>query len=233
MISIPDIFIYDLNKDDIDFFILGCDGIFDQLSSDEVINCAWMIYNNKDNILVSQCKDIHKQSGLITDLIMKSALFRKSLDNVTCLFISFKEIGNDIFKNNINDTDSQMVLSSKNKENYNHNINKNKIQYNKKINRIETGDKSEIKNDNNNKNNYTNDKQLSSKYNIKTNNEKISIRKSYLMNKRSTKSNEIKNDETPNTRQSIKSNNINENFINKKDENNTRRSYYNSNNNYK
>ena len=110
----PDIFTYDLNKDDIDFFILGCDGIFDQLSSEEVINCAWMVYNNKDNILVSQCKDIHKQSGLIVDLIMKSALARKSLDNVTCLFISFKEIWDNIY-----DNDSQIILNTNNISNSN------------------------------------------------------------------------------------------------------------------
>ena len=118
VIAKPDIFVYDLNKDDIDFFILGCDGIFDQLTSDEVINCAWMVYNNKDSIVVNQCKDVHQQSGIITDLIMKSALARKSFDNVTCLFISFKElgIGNNILSennnNNINDNDSQIKLSS-------------------------------------------------------------------------------------------------------------------------
>ena len=125
VISSPDIFVYDLNKDDIDFFILGCDGIFDQLSSDEVINCAWMIYNNKDNnILVSQCKDIHNQSGLIVDLIMKSALVRKSFDNVTCLFISFKEIWNIMSpENNKSDNESQIVLSSSISEVTNKNTN--------------------------------------------------------------------------------------------------------------
>ena len=125
VISSPDIFVYDLNKDDIDFLILGCDGIFDQLSSDEVINCAWMIYNNKDNnILVSQCKDIHNQSGLIVDLIMKSALVRKSFDNVTCLFISFKEIWNIMSpENNKFDNESQIVLSSPNAEIINKNTN--------------------------------------------------------------------------------------------------------------
>ena len=287
VISTPDIFIYDLNKDDIDFFILGCDGIFDQLSSDEVINCAWMIYNNKDNILVSQCKDIHKQSGLITDLIMKSALARKSLDNVTCLFISFKEIWNNGLSDNIiNDNDERTISSSdftyndennntknirksytsslstrinlnnnkiKNKENYNFNINnnnkimnpndKNKTQYNNIKNSNENDNKIELKNDNN-KNSNINDNSSNNKNKINTNNEKISIRKSYLLNKRNNKSNEIKTDEAINTKQSIKSNNINDNYSNKQYDNNinsnsksvntlTRRSYYSSNNNYK
>ena len=275
----PDIFTYDLNKDDIDFFILGCDGIFDQLSSEEVINCAWMVYNNKDNILVSQCKDIHKQSGLIADLIMKSALARKSLDNVTCLFISFKEIWN-----NICDKDSQIILNIsgfnnkisnsnpknirrtytssmtsranygseiKNKENYNINnkiINsneKNIKQYTDIKNRNNINNKIEIKNDNASKNNL-NDKFSKTNYksNNTINNEKVSIRKTYLMNKRGNKLNEIKNDEISKVRPSTISNNTNADFTNKQNEINinpnltsvntsTRRSYYNYKINYK
>ena len=42
----PDIFVYDLNKTNIDFFIMGCDGIFDQISNEEIMDCAWMILNN-------------------------------------------------------------------------------------------------------------------------------------------------------------------------------------------
>ena len=146
VISEPDIFVYDLNKDDIDFFILGCDGIFDQLTSDEVINCAWMIYNNnnnkENNTLINQCKDIHTQSGLITDLIMKSALARKSLDNVTCLFISFKEIGNFISNENNN---NNIVNNSNINNNRNINVNRVNRAYTSYINN-RTSLNSEIKN---------------------------------------------------------------------------------------
>ena len=228
VIANPDIFIYDLNKDDIDFFILGCDGIFDQLSSDEVINCAWMIYNNKDNnILVSQCKDIHKQSGLIVDLIMKSALFRKSFDNVTCLLISFKEIWNSISsENNKSDNDSKIILSSLNsratnenennikrtrnydllKENINNNrINtneKNKTQYNIRTKDINEN-KIELNKVNFNNNKISNISNNSLNYNYKNlnnniNNEKNSIRRKYLSNKGNSKLNEIKNTEPEN-----------------------------------
>ena len=91
IISEPEIFYYDLNRNDIDFFILGCDGIFDQMTSNEVLKCAWMILNEKQHLLLKQCKDVHNQSGIIVDLIIKSALARKSFDNVTCLFVAFKE----------------------------------------------------------------------------------------------------------------------------------------------
>ena len=187
----PDIFTYDLNKDDIDFFILGCDGIFDQLSSEEVINCAWMIYNDQDNILVSQCKDIHKQSGLIADLIMKSALARKSLDNVTCLFISFKEIWN-----NICDKDSQIILNT---SGFNNNISNSNP---KNIRRTYTSSMtsranygSEIKN----KENYN------INYKITNSNEKNI--KQYT---------EIKNRNNINNKIEMKNDNINKNNLNDK-----------------
>ena len=54
IIAEPEIFLYDLNKDDIDFFILGCDGIYDQMSSNEVLDCAWMVLNEKEDSIVSK-----------------------------------------------------------------------------------------------------------------------------------------------------------------------------------
>jgi len=118
IISTPDIFYYDLKKENLDFFILGCDGIYDQMTNKEILDLAWMVlksnknqehienglngYNNNKNDL----NDIHYKSGLIVDLIIKSSLARKSFDNVTCLFISFKDFlpeklnGIDINKNN-------------------------------------------------------------------------------------------------------------------------------------
>ena len=89
----PEIYYYDLKKENIDFFILGCDGIYDQMSNEEVLNCAWMVLNEKENELINDCKNIHYQSGLIVDFIIKSSLARKSFDNVTCLFIALKDLG--------------------------------------------------------------------------------------------------------------------------------------------
>jgi hypothetical protein len=149
---------------------------------------------------------------------------------------------------------SNEVLLYNYKENYNINNNKiinsnekNTTQYTSLINRNDINNKIEIKNDIKSKNNKINDKSLNNSYNINNNanNEKISIRKSYIMNKRNKKLNEIKNDEISKI-SSTTSNNSNENFTNKQNQSNinsnlktintsTRRSYYNNNynNNYK
>ena len=89
IISEPDIFIYDLKNDDVDFFILGCDGIYDQLSSKEVLDCAWMVFNDLNN----EFNDfLNINCGNIVDMILKMAMIRKSYDNVTCLIVAFKDM---------------------------------------------------------------------------------------------------------------------------------------------
>ena len=115
IVPIPDIFSFDLEKDDIDFFILGCDGIYDQLYSKDIFNCVWMVLNNnlelyKKNILENNIHNNFKgnygnkinmntSSGNIVDLILKASMIRKSFDNVTCLFISFKNFFENVDKN--------------------------------------------------------------------------------------------------------------------------------------
>ena len=90
VISEPDIFCFDLEKDDIDFIILGCDGIYDQLTSQEILESAWkMIEKNRKNNV-----DIYNTCANIVDFILKMSMARKSFDNVTCLMIAFKDLLN-------------------------------------------------------------------------------------------------------------------------------------------
>ena len=94
---------------------MGCDGIYDQLYSKDVFKCAWSVLNNnldlfKRTILDNQAKnsfkgnygdiiDMNTTSGNIVDLILKASMIRKSFDNVTCLFISFKNFFENLEKN--------------------------------------------------------------------------------------------------------------------------------------
>ena len=112
LVPVPDIFRFELDKDDIDFFILGCDGIYDQLSSKEILECAWMVINNNLDLYKKKLEgknisniikgnygneiNMSTTSGNIVDLILKASMIRKSFDNVTCLFISFKNFFENI-----------------------------------------------------------------------------------------------------------------------------------------
>ena len=114
IISEPDIYCFDLNKDDIDFLILGCDGIYDQLTSQEILECAWMmIENNKKLKDTKKDVDIYNTCSNIVDFILKMSMARKSFDNVTCLIVAFKDLLND----DNTDDDNNLIYSKQKDEN--------------------------------------------------------------------------------------------------------------------
>jgi protein phosphatase 2C family protein 2/3 len=74
IINIPEIFIYDINSND-DFIVLGCDGIFDDLSNEEVINAAWMAYKHRAK---EKNYDIHESTKDACDLVIRVALEKQT-----------------------------------------------------------------------------------------------------------------------------------------------------------
>ena len=86
IINIPDVFIFDINSND-DFIILGCDGIFDDLSNEEIINAAWMVFKNRGK---EKNYEINELSMEACDLIIKYALEKESTDNLSCIFIGLE-----------------------------------------------------------------------------------------------------------------------------------------------
>ena len=87
IIPLPDVFIFDLQKDDIDFIILGCDGIYDQLSNEEILDMGWTIFLNDE-----LGNNINEKSGNIIDFILKASMARKSFDNITSVIIYFPRV---------------------------------------------------------------------------------------------------------------------------------------------
>ena len=73
-----------------EFIILASDGIFDKLSNKEVIQSAWagLMENISDNI--------HQLCGASAENIMRTALCRRSLDNITVVIIGFEGMINKI-----------------------------------------------------------------------------------------------------------------------------------------
>ena len=108
LIAIPDITKISLSDNKIDFLIMGCDGIFEYLNNEECIKCAWEIINEEK----SNCESIHEISGNIVDMIMKTALKRHSLDNVTTVFVGFKNFAKIIHNSNLNITSKNFTSSN-------------------------------------------------------------------------------------------------------------------------
>ena len=86
IINKPDIFIHDINSTD-DFIVMGCDGIFDDLSNQEVSDAAWFVFKNLSK---EKNYDIHELSQDACDLIMKFALEKQTSDNLSCIVIGFE-----------------------------------------------------------------------------------------------------------------------------------------------
>ena len=83
IIPLPDVFSFDLQKIDIDFIILGCDGIYDQLNNEEILDSGWLIFPSNEI-----GNDINEKCGILVDFILKASMARKSFDNVTCVIIA-------------------------------------------------------------------------------------------------------------------------------------------------
>ena len=83
VISSPDIKKFEI-KSFHDFVVLGCDGIFDKLNDQEVVDCVWWSVKENTN------QTVHEALGAGASSIMKNSLHWRSLDNVTIVIIAFE-----------------------------------------------------------------------------------------------------------------------------------------------
>ena len=88
IINVPDIFIYDINSND-DFIVMGCDGIFDDLSNKEIVDAAWMVFKHRGK---NKNYDIHELSMEACDLVIKYAMEKQSTDNLSCIVIGLEGV---------------------------------------------------------------------------------------------------------------------------------------------
>jgi len=90
VIAEPDIKAFRI-KQDHDFIILACDGIYDKLSSRDVIKMVW------EATLAQKVSSIHDLCGISVDSIMKGSIRRKTLDNITVVMIVFESFKRKFF----------------------------------------------------------------------------------------------------------------------------------------
>ncbi|CAD8114976.1 unnamed protein product [Paramecium sonneborni] len=86
VIAQPDIQIFRITQDN-DFIVMGCDGIFDKMKSEEVIKKIWTELQSQKNNL-----NLHGQISSAVDSVLKEVVHRKSSDNITLLIIAFNEL---------------------------------------------------------------------------------------------------------------------------------------------
>ena len=88
IINTPEIFVFDINSND-DFVVMGCDGIYDDLTNEEIVNAAWLVFKNRGK---EKNYDIHELSMEACDLVIKYALEKQTTDNLSCIIIGLEGI---------------------------------------------------------------------------------------------------------------------------------------------
>ena len=86
IIALPDINEIELD-DKYNFIVIGCDGIFDVLKNEELLECIQIVIKEK-NITDFKNVDMHQLCGDFAAMIIKSALAKDSFDNVSCIVIA-------------------------------------------------------------------------------------------------------------------------------------------------
>ena len=87
VVALPDITEIELN-DEYNFIVIGCDGIFDVLSNEELLECIHIVLKEKKMTEFINDEDVHELCGDFAAMIIKSALAKDSFDNVSCIVIA-------------------------------------------------------------------------------------------------------------------------------------------------
>ena len=86
VVALPDIYEFKLGKE-FNLIVLGCDGIFDVLSNEEILQCVKIVLKEKS---INQINDynLSELCGDFAEMIIKSSLAKDSFDNVSCIVIA-------------------------------------------------------------------------------------------------------------------------------------------------
>jgi len=87
VVALPDITEIELN-DEYNFIVIGCDGIFDVLTNEELLECIKIVLKEKKMTEYINDDDVHELCGDFAAMIIKSALAKDSFDNVSCIVIA-------------------------------------------------------------------------------------------------------------------------------------------------
>ena len=83
IISIPEIKYFD-NNDKNDFILIFCDGVYENLKNQDIIDCIW------DQIRNKKFSDIHNMAGYSIEKLINKCMQQDSTDNLTAIMICLK-----------------------------------------------------------------------------------------------------------------------------------------------
>ena len=87
VVALPDITEIELDEN-FNLIVLGCDGIFDVLSNEEILECIKIVLKEKNINEINEDINISELCGDFSGMIIKSALAKDSFDNVSCILIA-------------------------------------------------------------------------------------------------------------------------------------------------
>ena len=87
VVALPDITEIELNEE-FNLIVLGCDGIFDVLSNEEILECVKIVLKEKNIKEINDEVNISELCGDFAEMIIKSSLAKDSFDNVSCIVIA-------------------------------------------------------------------------------------------------------------------------------------------------
>ena len=72
-------------RDEHDFILLGCDGIFDKLENMEIVQQVWETARKSQGVL-------HQVCGECVEMVLKGSVAKRTLDNITVVIIAFNNM---------------------------------------------------------------------------------------------------------------------------------------------
>ncbi|EAS03946.2 serine/threonine phosphatase 2C (macronuclear) [Tetrahymena thermophila SB210] len=94
-----------------DFIVMGCDGIYDKLTSQEIGQIVWDTTKNE-----ALGENIHEFAGKSVENIMKLSIARKTLDNITVVMIGFDNIEKLLFDKHASSNEAQITQITQNEQ---------------------------------------------------------------------------------------------------------------------
>ena len=80
--------------------MLASDGVFDKMSNEDISRGVWESCDKnkwQQNPNFRPAQSVHQQCGLAVESVLKNALYRQSLDNVTVVMIAFQNFKRQVF----------------------------------------------------------------------------------------------------------------------------------------